>query len=138
MKISYDQINEAVLQALKEYVIEEKRKRIDELGERGQIDFDSYSTVIQEYINASKNLLGMLGNGENNQGGTDIIDEIYQTLMSYRINDSEKYEYNIDEYRSLYNIVRRLVDKISFSVEDVKELEQGLNEFKERRLSGDF
>ena len=48
MKLSYDQINEAVLQALKEYVIEEKRKRIDELGERGQIDFDSCLTVIQE------------------------------------------------------------------------------------------
>lgn len=138
MKISYDQINEAVLQALKEYVIEEKRKRIDELGERGQIDFDSCLTVIQEYINASKNLLGILGNDENNQGGIDIINDIYQTLMSYRINDSEKYEYNIEEYRSLYNIVRRLSDKISFSVEDAKEMEQGLIEFKERRFRGDF
>lgn len=138
MKISYDQINEAVLQALKEYVIEEKRKRIDELGERGQIDFDSSLTVIQEYINASKNLLGMLDSDENNQGGIDIINDIYQTLMSYRINDSEKYEYNIDEYRSLDNMVRRLSHKISFSVEDAKELEQELIQFKERRLRGYF
>lgn len=138
MKISYDQINEAVLQALKEYVIEEKRKRIDELGERGQIDFDSCLTVIQEYINASKNLLGMLDSDENNQGGIDIINDIYQTLMSYRINDSEKYEYNIDEYRSLYDMARRLSQKISFSVEDANELEQELIQFKERRLRGDF
>lgn len=138
MKISYDQINEAVLQALKEYVIEEKRKRIDERGERGQIDFDSCLTVIQEYINASKNLLGMLDSDENNQGGIDIIDDIYQTLMSYRINDSEKYEYNIDEYRSLYDMATRLSHKISFSVEDANELEQELIQFKERRLRGYF